>query len=325
MSDDFLRDLEGQLRAAAERRRRPVWIPRLVAAAVAVGAIVAALAVAGTPDSERDVTPVGTEPTPAATPSSDCGSVELAEVAPAILEAGGPQAPPGVGRAGERGIALDMAYRVIHEDGVGYWVVPWLRCEHPGLKQDHACFVPMLDEWDDDEEAPRVCATPDELHRDGIAMTFPVDGDTAVGGLAPPLTENVAVRREGELVARLPVVLGAFGGIVERDDAGEVDGYDFEYEGVPRETRPIAVFEDTGLAGGVVSRLHRAGFVGAFDAGEAPRWPDPRIYYLGDAGAEIAREVEEALRLPEGSAIPVPDRIYELAPEALVFVVADAS
>jgi hypothetical protein len=316
---DFFGQLEEYLGRAAQRAARPRG-PRLAGGVLVVGvvAVVAAIALAGGDDRERDLSAA----TPTATPSSDCGSVELLEVAPALDLPRSEAAPLGVGPRGAR-VGRDMARRVIREHGVSYWVAPRLRCDDGDLNADLACMVPILDEWNHDDEAPSVCGTPEEV-RDGIWMSFPVDGDFALAGLAPPLTQTVAVRRDGELVTRLPVVEGAFGAIVERDQPGEVPGYDVDYEGVPRETRVIAVLDGGGDVERTVRTLHRRGFVAARAAGEAPKYPDPHVYFSGEAGAEIARGVEEALRLPQG-AIPVPERIQALAPEALVYVVVGPS
>lgn len=345
MSDDFLRDLENQLRAAAERRERAPWwrrgaagggapwAPRIAGLALAATlvAIVAAIALRVGPDSERDAAPadrsgpVERDGWTAYTPlDDDCGSTALREVAPA-LDLPRTGSAPGAVRHTEddRGIAQDMARRIVHEDGVQYWVVPRLRCEDAAVEQDEVCIVPVLDVWERDEIAPRVCATPNELRRDGVTMTFPVGGDgVAVAGLTPPLTQDVAVRRDGRLIARLPAVEGAFGGMVG-ESGGEVSGLEFEYERIPLETRPVAVFgERREAAEELMLTLQRRGFANTSYAGRPPEPDETRMFFRGDAGAEMARGVEEALRRPAG-AIPVPDRWRRRAPEALVFVVAD--
>ena len=365
MSDDFLRDLEGQLQAAAERRahapwwRRAVagapraagdrpwapraagdrpWAPRLAGAALiaAVVAIGVGIAVSAGPGAERDATPAGRGAagedggsTAYAPPATDCGSTALWEAAPALALPPEPRAPAAVQRGADDSplVERDLARRVLHEDGVAYWVVPHLACADRNIETDEVCMVPVLDEWDPDEPgAPRVCSIPEDLDEDGMWMAFPVQGDDrAIAGIAPPGADTAVIELDGREVTRLDVIEGAYGGIVERDRPGSPPDYTVAYEGVVRETRPIAVFGAD--APGVAKLLRDEGFGAATEAGPdaGPPQPGARVYFSGNESVrELGVRVLEAMGL-KGEPLPVPDSVRAEAPDAVVWVVLGAS
>ena len=326
MSDDFLRDLEGQLRTAAERRRPRPLAPRIFGGLLAAAAVAAVVAVFVTgADTERDAAPAVPDP---AYPVSDCGSPELSAVAPAFGLPRSADPPRALRRTeDEHGLGRDMARRVLQADGVSYWVVPELRCEHPDVDADRVCMVPVLDTWDPDAIAPRVCATPDEIRRRPVDMGFPVDDGPpasrrlAVAGLAPPGAGRIAVRGERGVLARLPVIEGAFGGVVDAGPGNEIPPFETEVEPLR-----VVVLPGGGDVDAVADRLSARGLEVVRDPAESPSDPveaTTRVFYTASraAGEDVARW----LGLPEDAAIPVPDDIREVAPGADVFVTAGPS
>jgi hypothetical protein len=112
-----------------------------------------------------------------------------------------------VGSGLDSWVAADSARMWGAGDEITYWIVPHLRCELAGLKEDMVCITPLKASY---AEASSACVRPG---RTGW-IHFP-DGDvSAIAGFAPAHARQAIVRVKGETVV-LPIKEHVFAGRLE--------------------------------------------------------------------------------------------------------------
>jgi hypothetical protein len=274
MSDDFVRDLEDELVAAARYRAahpprrialparpgRRVVLHALAAGAVAALAIAAVFAIARGGDAER------TAGTPPVQQGAACGQVapELRDRVTALSE------PQRLGSTPPRAaidaveewdalgaIVLDGARYWGSDDGVDFWVVPVARGAGDCVPAADACVVAVTG-----GDADAICGPGPEPGAVQWRIVLLPGGRSAAFGMVPDRATAVTVEAGGRS-AEVEAGLNVFGGVLPfpvRDGDGPVVDVTYaRITGAPR----VGVVDGGGDAVDAAERLMRAGFAAA--------------------------------------------------------------
>ena len=307
MSDDFLKDLESQLHAAAvrraagpataaPRRRRAFALPRLVP--IGVGLAVAVLAVVMVSrfgsDAERSV-PVG------APPAGECApSDELLRAVPYLKrQEPGPNIPDALAREFPDAVPHMRGFE--GPNGTSFWI-------HPRCDGDEVC----MSAYAGGERREGMCG---DLVGGGFGLskTFSHEGRSYAFGVGSPETTLIEIGRgDPNDVVQVRPVLGTFG--ADAGPGGDTGlGVEFVRSPGVKGPAPLAVLDASGVDPGIdafdLPRLFGVPpkrIVKGYD--EGPPLERSQVYDNGDAA--LAGDIAAALGR---DALPADPRIRQLS------------
>jgi hypothetical protein len=352
-TDDFLADLEGQLRAARPRRGAPAWaVPAVALAVIAVIAVAAIGSGAG--GGEREVQPAQNGPVGAAPDHDDHNSragcrieghyvILPDEAPPADLRAALPalRQPNGVWR---RPKVLDQAmsdiggrvfatsilrvgasvpvYLVPYESAqAGQLCIGGAKLDQPIAEGPGACLVAIAG----DEVAGALCRDVAGIRKGALVVTD--SAPRVLLGFPPPGGQSAFTRGPDGKVTGVNVTDGLVAAEVDSEGPWEWILGRGEKGGLTDEIPTVAVLNGTtisGLGESVADKVREAGFevtvVGDYDDRSRAK---SAVIYRGDNQA-AAKAIEEALGLIGDSTTMLSTATGGAARDAGVIVVVGA-